>query len=130
MQLTSIFTALVLGATAVAAAAVPQLEPRAAATCGSVFYSATAVNAASQRACTNYKNGNAPGGYPHTFNNREGFSFAVAGPYLEFPIMSSGALYTGGSPGPDRVVINTNSCQQAGAITHTGASGNNFVKCK
>lgn len=33
-----------------------------------------------------------------------------------------------GSPGADRVIINT-ACQQAGAITHTGASGNNFVGC-
>ena len=33
-----------------------------------------------------------------------------------------------GSPGPDRVVIN-GSGQRAGVITHTGASGNNFVGC-
>ncbi|EXF82090.1 ribonuclease [Colletotrichum fioriniae PJ7] len=33
-----------------------------------------------------------------------------------------------GSPGADRVVINA-SCGQAGQITHTGASGNNFVGC-
>ena len=33
-----------------------------------------------------------------------------------------------GSPGPDRVVIN-GSGQRAGEITHTGASGNNFVAC-
>lgn len=71
----------------------------------------------------------------------------MAGPYQEFPIMANGAIYSGGmaflevemtrhvltpiagSPGPDRVVINT-SCRQAGAITHTGASGNNFVICR
>ena len=33
-----------------------------------------------------------------------------------------------GSPGADRVVIN-GSGQRAGEITHTGASGNNFVAC-
>ena len=33
-----------------------------------------------------------------------------------------------GSPGPDRVVI-TEDCELAGSITHTGASGNNFVAC-
>lgn len=33
-----------------------------------------------------------------------------------------------GSPGPDRVIINT-SGKLAGEITHTGASGNNFVGC-
>lgn len=35
------------------------------------------------------------GNYPHTYNNYEGFNFRVAGPYIEFPIKSSG-LYTGG----------------------------------
>lgn len=34
-----------------------------------------------------------------------------------------------GSPGPDRVVITEDGCKQAGTITHTGASGNNFVAC-
>lgn len=33
-----------------------------------------------------------------------------------------------GSPGADRVIINT-ACKLAGEITHTGASGNNFVGC-
>lgn len=33
-----------------------------------------------------------------------------------------------GSPGPDRVIFNSNG-QRAGEITHTGASGNNFVGC-
>ena len=35
---------------------------------------------------------------------------------------------TAGSPGADRVVF-TASGQRAGEITHTGASGNNFVAC-
>ncbi|KAJ1324147.1 ribonuclease U2 [Microdochium nivale] len=140
MHVAGLFTALVASATAVAAALSPQsqagphhLDSRATAvgaTCGSVVYSAAAVSAAAQRACANYKNNNTPGNYPHTFNNREGFVFATSGPYIEFPIMKSGSLYTGGAPGPDRVVVNRNSCDQAGAITHTGASGNNFVMCK
>jgi hypothetical protein len=33
-----------------------------------------------------------------------------------------------GSPGADRVIL-TSSGQRAGEITHTGASGNNFVAC-
>lgn len=33
-----------------------------------------------------------------------------------------------GSPGADRVIYNRN-CQYAGAITHSGASGNAFVGC-
>lgn len=57
-----------------------------------------------------------------------GFNFAVSGPYQEFPILQNGNVYTGGSPGADRVVFNTNGAY-AGAITHTGASGNNFVGC-
>ncbi|KAI1407865.1 ribonuclease-domain-containing protein [Hypoxylon sp. FL1857] len=112
-------------------AAAPLIEGRveqAATTCGSTYYSATAVNQAAQKACTYYNSGSAPGGYPHTYNNYEGFSFDVSGPYLEFPLLSSGSVYTGGSPGADRVVINT-SCKLAGEITHTGASGNNFVGC-
>ncbi|KAK8069088.1 Ribonuclease f1 [Apiospora phragmitis] len=104
------------------------LEDRAATTCGSTSYSAAQVNAASQQACTYYKNNQQANSYPHTYNNYEGFNFRVAGPYQEFPIKSSG-LYTGvRSPGADRVIINA-SCQQAGAITHNGASGNNFVGC-
>lgn len=81
------------------AAALPaELEKRAAAKCGSVQYTAAAVNAASQKACSYYQAGQQVGDndYPHTLDNREGFTFAVAGPYLEFPILSSGALYTGG----------------------------------
>lgn len=48
----------------------------------------------------------------------EGFSFPVSGPYQEFPILRSfnDNPYTGGSPGADRVVFNTN-CQLAGVIT-------------
>jgi hypothetical protein len=42
--------------------------------------------------------------------------------------MDPGANYILGSPGADRVIINT-ACKLAGAITHTGASGNNFVGC-
>jgi hypothetical protein len=81
------------------AAALPaELDKRAAAKCGSVSYTATAVNAAAQKGCSYYQAGTQVGSndYPHTYNNNEGFSFAVSGPYLEFPILSSGALYTGG----------------------------------
>ncbi|KAH8669729.1 guanyl-specific ribonuclease F1 [Tricladium varicosporioides] len=114
-----------------ASTALPTLEERAAATCGTVSYTAAQVNAASQKACSYVQAGTTAGSstYPHTYNNYEGFSFGgVAGPYKEFPILASGALYTGGSPGADRVIINT-ACKQAGTITHTGASGNNFVAC-
>jgi hypothetical protein len=80
-------------------AALPaDLDKRAGATCGSVVYTAAQVNAASVKACSYYQAGTQAGSstYPHTYNNNEGFSFKVAGPYLEFPILSSGAVYTGG----------------------------------
>ncbi|KAI1470110.1 ribonuclease-domain-containing protein [Daldinia caldariorum] len=131
MQFTSGLVFLPLAALLASVAAAPVVEDRAAqaaTTCGSTYYSATQVNQAAQKACSYYSSGSAPGGYPHTYNNYEGFSFSVSGPYLEFPLLSSGSVYTGGSPGPDRVVINT-SCKLAGEITHTGASGNNFVGC-
>ncbi|KAI1383314.1 ribonuclease-domain-containing protein [Hypoxylon trugodes] len=124
-------TLLPLVAALASAAVLPVVEERAAqaaTTCGSTYYSANAVNSAAQKACSDSQAGSAPGGYPHTYNNYEGFSFSVSGPYLEFPLLSSGSVYTGGSPGADRVVINT-SCKLAGEITHTGASGNNFVGC-
>lgn len=40
---------------------IPVLEERAAATCGTTSYTAAAVNAASQKACSYYKAGSAPG---------------------------------------------------------------------
>ena len=94
---TSLVSFLLLVASATALPA--ELEKRAGARCGSVTYSASAVNAASQRACSYYQSGTQVGdnAYPHTFNNREGFSFSVAGPYQEFPILASGALYSGGT---------------------------------
>lgn len=72
------------------------LEERAATTCGSTSYTANAVNAAAQKACTYYNAGSTAGGYPHTYNNYEGFTFKVAGPYQEFPLLASGSVYTGG----------------------------------
>ncbi|RYP66786.1 hypothetical protein DL770_008737 [Monosporascus sp. CRB-9-2] len=77
----------------------PLIEEQAATTCGSTYYTATQVNQAAQKACTYYRAGAAPGGYPHTYNNYEGFSFTVSGPYLEFPMLASGSVYTGGKSG-------------------------------
>jgi hypothetical protein len=78
--------------------ALPTLEERAATTCGSNSYTAAQVNSAAQKACTYYKAGTTAGGstYPHTYNNYEGFSFPVAGPYQEFPLLAGGSVYTGG----------------------------------
>lgn len=74
------------------------LEERAATTCGSTYYTAGEVSAAASAACSYYKSGDNAGSsnYPHQYNNYEGFNFDVAGPWEEFPIMSSGNVYTGG----------------------------------
>ncbi|KAL6695615.1 guanyl-specific ribonuclease Th1 [Trichoderma pleuroticola] len=113
------------------AAPLDELTKRDTATCGKVFYSASAVSAASNAACNYVRAGSTAGSstYPHQYNNYEGFHFkGLSKPFYEFPILSSGKTYTGGSPGADRVVIN-GQCSIAGIITHTGASGNAFVAC-
>lgn len=78
-------------------AALPTLEVRAATTCGSTSYTAAQVSAAAAAACNYVKSGTTAGSstYPHQYNNYEGFNFAVAGPWQEFPILKSG-VYTGG----------------------------------
>ena len=100
--------------------------------------------------CQLYSNSQTEGNdnYPHRYNDYEGFDFPISGPYQEFPIKESGVYYGGknltseqssqepvdadqeheGSPGADRIVFNAD-CEYAGSITHTGASGNNFVGC-
>jgi len=62
------------------------------------------------------------------YNDYEGFSFPVSGPYWEFPILNSHKVYSGGRPGADRVIFNDNG-DLAGLITHQGASGNDFLQC-
>ncbi|KAM0697803.1 hypothetical protein Q7P36_002657 [Cladosporium allicinum] len=125
---TSIFAVLALAASTIAAPA-PIEKRQGAVTCGSTSYSASQVSAAVSQGCKYLKANQQVGSnnYPHRYNNYEGFDFRVAAPWQEFPISRSG-VYTGGSPGADRVVFNSN-CGYAGSITHTGASGNNFVGC-
>ncbi|KAI9369077.1 Ribonuclease/ribotoxin [Aspergillus egyptiacus] len=110
--------------------ALPTLETRqsCAYTCGSVCYTSSAVSAAQNAGYDHVSAGSDVNDYPHVYNNYEGFDFPVDPTYHEFPIMSSGNIYNGGSPGPDRVVFNEDN-QLAGVITHTGASGNAFVSC-
>ncbi|KAH9841199.1 guanyl-specific ribonuclease F1 [Teratosphaeria destructans] len=110
--------------------AFPTLSKRqSSTTCGNNYYTTDQVSDALNRGYNYYQEGEQVGDddYPHTYNNYEGFDFPVSGPYQEFPIEESG-VYTGGSPGADRVVFNTDG-EYAGAITHTGASGNDFVGC-
>ncbi|PNY23811.1 Guanyl-specific ribonuclease F1 [Tolypocladium capitatum] len=125
MQLSFALLSLV----AIVSAAPAALQKRDT-TCGNTSYSDAQITAAANAACKFVKSGGHAGKstYPHKYNNLEGFNFPVNGPYFEFPILSSGRVYTGGKPGADRVVV-TSDCRLAGEITHTGASGNNFVGC-
>ncbi|KAK3403445.1 Ribonuclease/ribotoxin [Sordaria brevicollis] len=154
VQLLSAFVSL-LSVVAVSGAAIPAAAPEVAAvtavetvaveavetadftaqacqyTCGTVCYTSSAVTAALNKGYNYYKAGTQVGSnkYPHQYNNYEGFNFPTAKPWYEFPILSSGAVYTGGSPGADRVIFDSKGNLDA-LITHTGASGNNFVACK
>ena len=90
-----------------------------------------------------------PSSYPHQYKNYEKFKFKCHGHnYYEFPILEDRSYYHGSKPGPDRVVyeyVIPVSCRDGlsvhpfslsdygefcGCITHTGASGNGFKKCK
>ncbi|KAK3392905.1 Ribonuclease/ribotoxin [Podospora didyma] len=103
--------------------------------CGNNRYTKQQIDAATAEGCrlsaNNQQLGNSR--YPHQFNNREGLVFPASGPYQEFPILSGGAVYSGGAPGADRIVFNPNyqgSCTFIGAMTHTGAAQTNgFVSC-
>ncbi|CAE6355178.1 unnamed protein product [Rhizoctonia solani] len=62
-----------------------------------------------------------------------GFEFLTGceAPFFEFPIFNS-KVYTGGKPGPNRVVIGSVKGTDAafcGVITHTGARENGFLQC-
>jgi hypothetical protein len=118
--------------------------------CGGDEYTQDEITAAANAACNYVQEGTTAGGskfvfllpppfsaqlthcllrYPEVYNDYEGFSFnGVPGPYYEFPLMADGSVYDGGEPGADRVVINSD-CTIAGEITHTGASGDDFVAC-
>ncbi|KAG7001415.1 hypothetical protein G7Y79_00032g067680 [Physcia stellaris] len=103
--------ALVLLATPILAS--PALLPRQCVdTCGSTCYYQSDIDEAVAQGCRYYRNGQkvGSGGYPHTYNDYEGFDFPDSGPYQEFPILSSYNAYTGASPGADRVIF-TNSGQ-------------------
>ncbi|KAI6781489.1 Guanyl-specific ribonuclease F1-like protein [Emericellopsis cladophorae] len=126
MQLS--LAAIFLGLTVVSAAptVVTRDEP---ADCGGKSYTAQQVSNAIDEGCSYFESGSDVNSYPHRYNNYEGFDFkGLDGPFQEFPIISGG-VYTGGSPGADRVVFTEDSCALAGTITHTGASGNAFVAC-
>ncbi|EEY14391.1 guanyl-specific ribonuclease F1 [Verticillium alfalfae VaMs.102] len=120
------FSALVLTTLALSARVIAQ----SAVSCGSNVYTDEQIQEAADEACRLFESGRQLGrnNYPHRYNNFEGFTFDnIRGPFQEFPLLRRG-VYTGNSPGPDRVII-TENCELAGQITHTGASRNGFVDC-
>ncbi|KAK4119157.1 ribonuclease-domain-containing protein [Parathielavia appendiculata] len=107
-----------------------QVEARACAwTCGSVCYQTTHVQAALSKGYSLQQSGDDINNYPHRYNNYEGFDFPTSGLWYEFPIMSSYRVYTGGSPGPDRIIFDSRGALDA-LITHTGTSSGDFVACR
>ncbi|KAI1114909.1 Ribonuclease/ribotoxin [Nemania sp. NC0429] len=85
------------------------------------------------------RNGTVYNGYPHVFRNGGDPSEVDPTPcrgktLFEFPILTSGQDYTGGPPGPHRVVVaphggTSTAYDQCFLMTHQGASGNLFIKC-
>ncbi|SPQ21400.1 6f7d0fa7-9d8d-4118-9dca-1c8eb3568670 [Thermothielavioides terrestris] len=119
---------------AVAVSAAPLTETRAASetcvyTCGSVCYWQSDIDAAVSKGVSLQQSGQEIDSYPHQYNDYEGFDFPTPSPWYEFPILSSYKVYSGGSPGPDRVIFDGNGRFDS-VITHTGASGDDFVACK
>ncbi|TPX11389.1 uncharacterized protein E0L32_001207 [Thyridium curvatum] len=121
-----------LAAALAAAAPVEPVQERATCVyhCGSVCYWQEDIDNALNQGVSLHNSGSTlgHGSYPHEYRDSEGFDFPTSGPWYEFPILSSYQVYSGGSPGPDRVIFDDNG-QFDALITHTGASGNNFVAC-
>ncbi|KIY70262.1 ribonuclease-domain-containing protein [Cylindrobasidium torrendii FP15055 ss-10] len=124
------FVASALFATlAVASPLDPRAWPSGSVTCGSNVYTLAQVKSATAAGYAQVGNPIGSNSYPHKFNNYEGLSMWCSGEssYQEWPILKSGT-YSGGSPGADRVIFSSNGVYCA-VVTHTGASGNNFVSC-
>lgn len=102
---------LLLASVAVAMPVAELAKRQSSTTCGNNYYSAGQISDAANAAYNYYSSGDEAGSstYPHQYNDYEGFDFGgVEGPYQEFPLLESG-VYNGGSPGADRVIINSKS---------------------
>jgi hypothetical protein len=74
-------------------------RPQDSVSCGKDKYTAAEITAAKNAACKYVQSGTEAGSstYPHTYRDDEKFTFAgVTGPYYEFPILTSGKVYSGG----------------------------------
>jgi len=123
MKLSSVLLFVVAFAGASHASVLLKIRQSGGCTCGSKTYTASDITDGIDAA----ESGSA-GGYPHVYHDYEGFSFpSCSGTFYEYPL-EKGHAYTGGSPGADRVIYD-DSGDFCACITHTGASGNNFVAC-
>ncbi|KIK54474.1 hypothetical protein GYMLUDRAFT_231883 [Collybiopsis luxurians FD-317 M1] len=131
-MLRSFFTLYILVSIAWASPAVVQRRawPSGSVTCGSNVYTLAQVKAAVARGVEDLDDPVGSNSYPHAYYNYEGLDMWCTGessPYNEFPILESG-LYTGQDPSTDRVVFADDGTYCA-VVTHTGASGDDFVAC-
>ncbi|KAI0673372.1 ribonuclease T1 [Trametes maxima] len=91
--------------------------------CGSHSYTSSDIN----RAINEAEDGGASN-YPHQYHDFEGFSFpSCSGEFFEFPLKHN-SVYTGGSPGADRVIFDEDG-DFCACLTHSGTSGNDFLEC-
>ncbi|KAI6008349.1 ribonuclease T1 [Pisolithus orientalis] len=93
-------------------------------TCGNNYYTSTNIYDAISQA-----ESGGGGDYPHQYEDYEGFSFpSCTGEFFEYPL-EQGYVYTGGSPGADRVIYDS-SGDFCACHTHTGTSTyDGFVEC-
>jgi hypothetical protein len=104
--------------------------------CGRRTYSAADIEASARAAHSRRGRPVGANRYPHRFGNIErlrGFNGACNARNLqEFPLKRRNRVYSGGAPGPDRVVVDFvgGNVRYCGAMTHTGAPRRNrFVAC-
>ncbi|KAL7892809.1 Ribonuclease/ribotoxin [Trichoderma sp. TUCIM 5745] len=124
-----IIAAVVGLAVSVSAAAIEKRANTCVYTCGSTCYWQSDIDAALNKGYSLYSSGKEEDSYPHQYNDYEGFNFPTSAPWYEFPILNSFDVYTGGSPGADRVIFDSDGNFDS-VITHTGASGDDFVACQ
>ncbi|KAL8993960.1 MAG: hypothetical protein Q9169_005950 [Polycauliona sp. 2 TL-2023] len=94
-------------------------------TCRSTCYTQSTIDAAISKGCSYLRSNTRVGDYPYVYINYDDFysnpDAAKKNPHYMFPILASSQSYTGGSPGPDRVVF-TKSCELQSLITRAERS--------
>ncbi|SPO26274.1 Ribonuclease U2 [Ustilago trichophora] len=105
--------------------------------CGGNVYSYDDINTAIQGALNDVANGDRPDNYPHQYYDEASEDITLccgSGPWSEFPLVYNGPYYSTRdnyvSPGPDRVIYQTNTGEFCATVTHTGAASyDGFTQC-